>query len=207
MSNTLSETTYYPLCGSTSEAHARYANLANRVGPIEPHMMRLIGAVSRAVKSGLFYNDDVLAAVIADFGDHLRPGDAEIGKGAVQGGQFGMEVYYARDYLRACEARELLDAADEKLALSKGVQLGTLIFNDFKVTTGCVVSTIDRAGVIVMGKRGRYTVQFTTNVVAIDAAIERAFEKGKRPSATLAHVRVQRDPAPELDFGLFEAHA
>ncbi|CAG9236931.1 hypothetical protein PSP6_700014 [Paraburkholderia tropica] len=202
------ETGYYPLCASTDEAGRRYGNLAHHMGPIEPHMMRLIGAVSRALESGLFYSDAVLAAVIADFGNYLQPGDTEIGKSEVSGGQFGMEVYYARRYLDACDQRVMLDAAAEKLALRNGTHLGTLMFNDFKVTTGCVASGVSRSGVTVTGKRGRTVVRFSTNAVAIDCAIERAFEKGKRPSATLAHARAMieqppRAPAPPLDFGLF----
>jgi hypothetical protein len=105
--------------------------------------------------------------VITDFGSYLRPGDTEIGKGEVEGGIFGMAVYYAREFIRNQSARKALADAEAKLNLRVSTTLGTLVFNDFKVNTNCVVEAIDGATITVAGKRGKYIVKLETNALGI----------------------------------------
>jgi hypothetical protein len=75
--------------------------------------------------------------------------------------------------------------AEAKLILRVGTTLGTLVFNDFKVNTNCVVEAIDGATITVAGKRGKYIVKLETNALGIQYALDRAFSKGKRKSAEL----------------------
>ncbi|MDB5768031.1 MAG: hypothetical protein JWQ61_2845 [Collimonas fungivorans] len=176
---------YYPLSENIAEASARWRAATNGAGTIEPYMQKVIEAVQRALDAGKFYTTDVLASVITDFGSYLRPGDTEVGKGEVEGGIFGMEVYYAREFIRNQSARKALADAEGKLNLRVGTTLGTLVFNDFKVNTNCVVDAIDGATITVAGKRGKYVVKLETNALGIQYALERAFSKGKRKSAEL----------------------
>lgn len=176
---------YYPLSENTTEASARWRAASNGRETVEPHMQKVIDAVQRALDAGKFYSTDVLASVVADFGDYLRPGDADIGKDEVEGGIFGMEVYYARDFIRIQAGRKALADAEAKLNLQVGTILGTLVFNDFKVNTNCVVEGIDGSSITVTGKRGKYIVKLETNALGIQHALERAFSKGKRKSAEL----------------------
>jgi hypothetical protein len=177
---------YYPLSENIAEASARWRAATNGAGTIEPYMQKVIEAVQRTLDAGKFYTTDILASVIADFGNYLRPGDADAGKGEVEGGIFGVEVYYAQEFIRNQSARKALADAEAKLNLRVGTTLGTLVFNDFKVNTNCVVEAIDGATITVAGKRGKYVVKLETNALGIQYALERAFAKGKRKSAELA---------------------
>jgi hypothetical protein len=176
---------YYPLSENVAEASTRWRAATNGAGTIELYMQQVIDAVQRALDAGKFYTTDVLASVITDLGSYLRPGDTEVGKGEVEGGIFGMEIYYAREFIRNQSARKALADAEAKLNLQVGTSLGTLVFNDFKVNSNCVVEAIDGATITVAGKRGKYIVKLETNALGIQYALERAFSKGKRKSAEL----------------------
>jgi hypothetical protein len=190
---------YYPLSENTAEASARWRAATNGAGAIEPYMQKVIDAVQRALDAGKFYTTDILASVIADFGNYLRPGDADAGKGEVEGGIFGMEVYYAQEFIRNQSARKALADAEVKLNLRVGTSLGTLVFNDFKVNTNCVVEAIDGATITVAGKRGKYIVKLETNALGIQYALERAFSKGKRKSAELVAPMAATEPEAAVE--------
>jgi hypothetical protein len=141
-------------------------------------MLRLIESTKRALDSGLFYSNAVKAFVRADM--DVSAEVAERNKSKVQGGDFGYETYYARQYLDARAAERKLADAERELNLIQGMQLGTLIFNDYKMNTKCMVESIEGSTVKVVGKRGAYKVTLTTNALGIQWAIKRAEEKGKR---------------------------
>lgn len=139
----------------------------------------VIDAIQAAMDSGLYYSDE-LARFAAE---HLRITDEQKLKGtkSVQNGEFGMDCYYARCYLRAQKEYQRDDQARARLQLQAGSKLGTLVFNDHKRITGVFVVELTAADSFLLeGKRGAYRVQLTANAYTIQCAIERAAEKNLR---------------------------
>jgi hypothetical protein len=174
--------THYPL---SDDAYTTWVPIA--AGHREPvaHEQRLIDATQQALDSGLFYSSEVKAFVKADFGDYLRPEDAARNRSNVEGGDFGYEVYYARQVIDARAAAKRLADAEAALNLKPGTVLGSLVFSDYKLNTKCVVESVENSVVEIKGKRGAHVVIFTVNALSVQRALERAFEKGKRKSAAI----------------------
>jgi hypothetical protein len=150
----------------------------------EMHMMVLIESTQKALDSGLFYTKDVKAFVLNDM--NVSPEVSSRNKARVEGGDFGYETYYAREYIKRRAHERHFAEVEAKLALTPGADLGSLIFNDYKLNTKCAVESIEGAKVKIIGKRGRYTMSCVTDVLAIDSALVRAFEQGKRKTAGLS---------------------
>lgn len=174
----------YPLSSSSHEAGNRWRPVQALIEPPAPYMQELMDTVKKHRDAGLFYTDEVLAAVIKDYRGRLTDEEIRRGRDRVEGGVFGMEVYYARGTIDAQHQRQLVLQAEATLNPTPGMVLGSLIFNDYKLSTGCKIESISGRDIKISGKRGRYTVTFTTNAQSVLFAMERAFEKGKRASAT-----------------------
>ncbi|MCE1249261.1 MAG: hypothetical protein LWW82_00845, partial [Comamonadaceae bacterium] len=140
----------------------------------------LMDAVGRAVDGGKFYAHDVNDAVANELG--VTPEQRGRNRHNVDGGDFGYDAYMARNALDAqrgnAKSREIAKA----LSLQPGDKLGTLVFNDGKVTTGVAVTALSDTGLIatIAGKRGVATTHGQVGVDAIAAALDRAKERGKR---------------------------
>lgn len=141
----------------------------------------VIEAVKSALESKQFYTDEVLKYCIDYLG--VTPEQSKVGAGRVEGGDFGMDCYFARDYLR--HAQEHADARNS-LAMLKpfvGQDLGTLVFNnDFKRNTGMTVKALsdNQKEITLQGKRGRFVVELVCTARQIENAMDRAFEKAMR---------------------------
>jgi len=149
----------------------------------------VIEAVRTALGEGLYYTSQVHERCV----ELLRPSveDLEVQKTKVEGGAVGMDFYYARGYIAAQQA---FAAEREALSLLKpqvGMQLGTLMFNDFKRTTSVRVIEVmpDVLTLRLQGTRGSQTVQFTCGAVAVKAAMERAAERDLRKGGFADYVR------------------
>lgn len=159
--------------------------------PKERHLP-IIQAIKEALASGLKYTDDVAKFA----GDRLGV-PAEIRKlnaEKVENGDFGMDCYYARCYLETQERIERERLALQELAPAIGMQLGTLVFSDFKRTTGVTVIGFDdeaKTKIRLSGKRGSAMYEMTAGAVQINNAITRAFERGNRKDDFAAFVRAQ----------------
>lgn len=174
----------YPLCDNSTEAYRLWNDLrCGRVTPDE-HQQRLIDTVAAKIEAGVFYTSDMLRAVIDDLSPYLTEEMIQRGRGHVEGGVFGMEVYYARDLLRLRAASKHYAEVEKKLDLHVDDNLGSLVFNDYKLTTKCKVDSIDGCKISLTGKRGAYVVKFTTDHVGIDNAMDRAYTRGKRKTAS-----------------------
>lgn len=140
----------------------------------------LIDAVERALDAGAFYGEEVQQKVAQDLG--VSKEVLERNRANVQGGDFGYHVYHARHVVEARRAESVAAKIRADLALKQGDKLGTLIFNDFKVTTGVEVTSVsdDGRSVSLKGKRGSYTVTFVAEANSVKYAIDRAHEKSKR---------------------------
>lgn len=140
----------------------------------------VIEAVKSALESKLYFTDEVRKYCIDYLG--VTPEQSMVGAGRVEGGDFGMDCYYARDYFR-----HALEYAKERNSLSMlkpfvGQALGTLVFNDFKRNTGMMVKALsdDQKDITLQGKRGRFVVELVCTARQIENAMDRAFEKSMR---------------------------
>lgn len=145
-----------------------------------PRQEALLKAYAAAKDAGKFYSNEV-----ADFAANflgLTAQDRARNVSCVQGGDFSYDLYHAR----AChEARVKYRAEDTAKGALRGIKagtsLGTLVFNDYKRTTGAFVTELpDPDTVVLQGKRGRALVTIATGSLAIKAAFERATSMGMR---------------------------
>lgn len=159
----------------------------------------VIGAVQTALAEGLFYNSSVVprcAELLA-----VGPDDRLIGAGKVVDGAFGMDVYYARQAIRAAAAHAAEDEAAARLAASPGMKLGALIFNDGKLVRAVVVTSVsdDGRSITFEGSRGRSKVAGTNSAASIERAMQRAAERSAERAErnNPAPVAVPEPIAPE----------
>ena len=100
--------------------------------------------VKKVLDGGAFYNDDVTDKVAKALGvsDEVLASN----RTGVKNGDFGYDVYHARQAVKA-KALEA-DAAKirAELNLRAGDKLGTLIFNDFKQTNSVEVVSVTEDG-------------------------------------------------------------
>lgn len=179
---------------------------ASGKAPTNPHFrpterqMAIMNAVERAIDSGLFYNNEVNEAVARLMG-YEGPVSSDT--------DFAYDVYNARKAIEAKRRYAKLHSIASEMRLAVGQNLGTLIFNDAKITSSvCVLSVFehDPTTVEVVGVRGASRIRLTVAVDAIKHAIERAHQAGKRKTSYEEFVAQQSSYA-EFESGerdLFE---
>ena len=169
----------------------------------------VLQAVERALSEGLFYSTDIRARCA----ELLQPSDADKARGAkhTEGGDFGMDLYYARCSIKAQKRHQEQAETLRALRPTVGDVYGVLVFNDYKVSRACRVEEVSDEGDIVLslcrGARAGWRV--TVSAVQIAYAMDRAHEKGARrggwkdwsaahPVPEVAPVVDQVQPVPEL---------
>lgn len=170
----------YIVAENTKIVHSLWDGLAHKIGPITAQQARLIALVQKHKDAGVFYRCDMDAAVIADLGADLTPEDMLRGKGEVEGGCIGYEIYHAERYLDAVHYRVKLESARDRLALHVGKKLGALIFSfDYKRNSACVVVEVMDGGkrAKIQAKRGKNVMEMEADCIAIESAMERVVEK------------------------------
>lgn len=147
----------------------------------------IIDAVAAALAAGMFYSSEVRDFVAKTLG--VTAEQAAAGTNRVEGGDFGMDCYYARGYLGAQKRHEAERKSWSKLRPAQGMELGTLMFNDFKRMTGVVVTglfgdgdPVSGKGMLVdlQGKRGSILVGIRVGASNIRCAMDRASERKLR---------------------------
>lgn len=147
----------------------------------------LIDAVLDAKANGLFYTKDVLNHVAKALS--VTPEQTAVGATRTEGGDFGMDCYYARQFIEARHRHEAERQAWTLLKPAIGMDIGTLVFNDYKRTTGVVVTGFVGDGDVkngkgmlmaLRGKRGSMTVLLNATATQVRYAMDRAAEKGNR---------------------------
>ena len=161
----------------------------------------LMDAVAKALDDGAFYNSDVDEHVAKALGVTLEQ-RARNSRG-VEGGDFGFDVYNASRAVQAQRSNAKSREFAKALNLKPGDVLGTLVFNDGKVTTGVKVNGLNDSGLVVTvtGKRGAATLNGEVGIDRLAAAMDRAKERGKRKDgyAEFAAGRGAVQPSPQ-DF-------
>lgn len=91
----------------------------------------VMDAVRQALSEGLYYTNDVrprVAQILGVTGDELSRGALR-----VEGGDFGMDVYYARQALEAQQRHTAIAKSAAEMRLKVGDVIGATMFNDFQV--------------------------------------------------------------------------
>ena len=159
-----------------------------RIGRAEPdeYCAHVIRAMRDARAAGLFYNSETYpraAAVMAH-----RWGYADV-RGSGDNGVpawFGSHCYMADDVIREQAAREARRIAREALQLAPGTDIGSIIFSDGKLIRCVTVESVSDSGesVTLAGKRGATPVRWQGEPLAVQTAIDRAHQKGKRRTSS-----------------------
>jgi hypothetical protein len=140
----------------------------------------VMAAVEDALAEGLLYQDPLTDAVAIklDVSAEARKSGAE----RVQGGDFGMDVYYARRAVDMQIAHAIAEQARAQLAPHVGQKLGVLVFNDFKVTKACYVTEVLDGGhrLKLAGRRGSRAAHVECDTLAVKFAVDRAHDRGHR---------------------------
>lgn len=140
----------------------------------------VIEAVQSALDAKCFYTDMVLEHCKKYLA--ITPEQAAVNTERVEGGNFGMDCYYARNYIEAQLGHESERIALNRLNPRVGQDLGVLIFSDFKRNTGMTITAISAGGKLfdLCGKRGAYKVSLSCTAKQIEHAMNRAFQQGSR---------------------------
>lgn len=144
-----------------------------------PRQQIIMDAVRQALSEGLYYTNDVrprVAQILGVTGDVLSRGALR-----VEGGDFGMDVYYARQALDAQQRHTAIAKSAAEMRLKVGDVIGATMFNDYKLNHKTEVIEVAAANEYrLKARRGAATVTFTANAHSLRIGIQRAFEKGKR---------------------------
>jgi hypothetical protein len=163
----------------TPSAYKDWAGCQRREFLPTERQRSVIEAVQAALDTNLFYTDEVREFCAQRL--CITAAQAHVRADKVEGGEFGMDCYYARGYLKSRQEIAAEDAAYRKLAPRGGLPLGTLMFNDYKRNTGMVIEELLPEGRLKLrGKRGRYVVTLECTALSIGYAIDRAAEHGLR---------------------------
>lgn len=154
----------------------------------------VIEVVRRAIEEeGLYYTKDVYAFCVKQ----LIPSPDDLAKGArvVEGGQVGMDLYYARQYLDARKRFALEDQVAAQLRPQVGMVVGTLTLQDLKRYTGATITAVNGDELNLQVKRGSVEVRFTTTPLGLSRCMERAYEKKQRKTSFAEFCRSLHEPA------------
>jgi hypothetical protein len=165
-------------------------------------------AVAKALDDGAFYSRDIDEYVAKTLG--VTKEQRARNSHNVEGGDFGYDVYNASKAVEAQRGNAKSHELAKALNLKPGDVLGTLVFNDGKVTTGVKVNGLNDSGLVVTvtGKRGAATLNAEAGVDSLAAAMDRAKERGKRKDGYVEFVagraalqQSQTAPATHADPG------
>lgn len=149
-----------------------------------PRQQVAIDAVRAALAAGCFYTTEVRAFCAKHL--NISPEIDAAKSERVEGGDFGYDLFYARNYIRAQELFAKEDAARAEMKLQPGQKLPPLMFNDFKLNRAVVVESVSETGLTVSltGKRGAQSVRWpSVTPLQVKNAIDRAAERAARRAA------------------------
>lgn len=163
----------------------------------------VVEAVAEAVKKGMFRTVEIrdFCAKILHLTDEQLARNFE--RMPTEGGVFGMECYYANDYISAQKSFAQEHEVLNRLQPHVGQVFGALVFNDGKRRNRCVVKgVLDNGEILIQGKIGSNEFSGAVSAVAIMRAIDRAFEKKARKDDYSEFVTRIPRPAPGEQIGL-----
>lgn len=140
----------------------------------------VLDATQTALDNGLFYNSDICAFVAQEL--KVPKEILALGTTRVEGGDFGMDVYRARQSVeKRSEARYGLKVVSQ-LGLAHGARLGTLVPSDGKQLRAATFESVCEINgmITVHGRRGSRLMKLIVTGTSFVAAIERAAAQGLR---------------------------
>lgn len=135
----------------------------------------VIEAIRAALSDGHIYPDDIER----HGADRLRFPQAIDPEGykTAETVAFGMDCYYARGFIRAEKEHLREQKACAQLRPVIGQNFGTLVFSDYKRTTGVTLVAIQAPDAFLLqGRRGARCIQFTASAYMVQCAMDRAAE-------------------------------
>lgn len=170
--------TYEPLVSRDQYTHWAPRNQPSFVPTARQQV--LMDTYIAAKDAGNFYTKDVLSFAIK----HLNvPADiASVGADKVEGGDLGMDIYYARDAVYCIAARARSVAAASQLNATVGMALGSLSIN-YKRTNCCTVTAVEGSLITFTAKRGGKSVEGKAGAEQIISAAIDALRRGWRKAA------------------------
>ncbi|WP_347455715.1 PLxRFG domain-containing protein [Acinetobacter thermotolerans] len=122
--------------------------------------------------------------------------DLARGKDQVQGGDFGSDVYLARNYI---ESQAQVKAQNEAAKIVKpkaGQKIGNVRFNDGSSYRNVQILSVDGDTIRFSGTRGNKKYESTTSPSGLKAGVERAFEMGQRADNPFKQAPTQAQATP-----------
>ncbi|CAM3477829.1 hypothetical protein DESA109040_14160 [Deinococcus saxicola] len=146
----------YPQQTDSSSLKLWWPILSGQAQP-GPWQVYLLHLLARALDDGLFYSDEIKARL-----------SRELGTGSADNGDFGMDMYQAREFLTRQRAWVVNELAAQRLKLAPGSFLGTLDWHDRKRTTSCEVIEVRGNHLTLQGNRGRATARVTYSAARLE---------------------------------------
>lgn len=161
----------YPQQTDSSSLKLWWPILSGKAQP-GPWQVYLLHLLARALDDGLFYSDDIKARL-----------GGELGIGSADSGDFGMDMYQAREFLTRRREWVVNELAAQRLKLAPGSFLGTLVWHDRKRTTSCAVTEVRGNYLTLQGNRGRATARVTYSAARLEELLR---DQPKKQPATPA---------------------
>ncbi|OLV16372.1 hypothetical protein [Deinococcus marmoris] len=112
-------------------------------------------------RAGVIHSDDIKARL-----------GGELGIGSADSGDFGMDMYQAREVLTRRREWVANELAAQRLKLAPGSFLGTLVWHDRKRTTSCAVTEVRGNHLTLQGNRGRATARVTYSAARLEELLQ-----------------------------------
>ena len=186
---------HYTLSQTTDDAYARWRHS----GPVTLDMHQLMVCVATALAHGAFNNRDLDARVVPQF--DFTPEERERGRGKVEGGVVGYEIYFARKRVEAeADATSERDAR-ARMGLQVGQGLGTLTLRAHQTIRRIVVVGFEPQGVLLTYTRGNQRYQATIPAVVLEALSRQS------KAQTEARRRCMDEPTEVVTQGQWDRYA
>ena len=160
-----------------ADTHTDWALNESREFIPDARQALVISTVQQCLDEGLYYTRDVLARCRQQL--PLTPEDAARGNGRVDGGDFGMDLYYARAALCARAGFAADDVSILEMSPKVGQSLPHLMFNDCKLIRAVKITAVsdDSRSVTFTGKRGALAVTACRTPRELQRAMRNAAER------------------------------
>ena len=141
----------------------------------------VISATKKALDEGLFYLDEIKnrVAELLSVTQADRDYKADVGD---KNGDFGRDVYKAKDYIETQAEIDENQAAKSRLKIKTGGSIGVIQPNNTGLTKAVVAVKVNDSDVSLSGKLGRNNVSFTMTYKDLEKSINRAIADGNRGS-------------------------
>ena len=158
-----------------ADTYRRWKGRADAPAVIDADMRQLIDVVREYVDAGVFYTTDIYKAVTARY--DISAADLDRGKGRVENGEWGMEIYYAQNRLDAERAEAHEHDSFAKLDPAPGRNYGAIeVTANYRRRTfrNATVQSAEPGKIVLQATAGGRRFSLTLGAAALAAGIQRA---------------------------------